>query len=262
MTESVANELELTDILPNLLNQELFSEVNMEEMNEEERKLSKKIGMETKLDKGNIYQWLEDEIFEGKLYFDGFNNFLYYNDDEFYEKLASYYKQDNLFGIDLILLKKQIDIFEKIDQSLDYFWNIAYNVLPKEISGDELSGDEWYFLKNIRKKYSKIYKYKSKVDTMTLYYNLNKLSNISDLKLNIDEHYYRELIDSIKNKIRKLLDKEKDLLKIKNGKLDYFIENTVVNLLKENKTVEEIAELTNYPEVLIEREKENLEMEE
>ena len=47
-------------------------------------------------------------------------------------------------------------------------------------------------------------------------------------------------------------------MKIKNGKLDYFIENTVVNLLKENKTVEEIAELTDYPEVLIEIEKDKL----
>ncbi|TDP85633.1 hypothetical protein C7957_1402 [Halanaerobium saccharolyticum] len=258
MTEAVTNELELTDILPSLLNRELFTERKIEEMNEKEKNLINKIEMEVKLDKGNFYQLLEGNIFEGKIYFDDFNNFLYGNNDEFYEKLAGYYKQDNLLGIDLILLKRQIDIFEKIDQSLDYFWNIAYNVLPKEISGDKLSGDEWYFLKNIRKKYSKIYKYKSKVDTITLYYNLRKLSSIDGLKINVDDYYYRELIDSIKNKIRNLLDNEKDLLKIKNGKLDYFIENTVVNLLKENKTVEEIAELTDYPEVLIEIEKDKL----
>jgi len=99
MTEAVVNELELVDILPKLLNKDLFSERKMEEMNKEERTIFKKIDMEAKLDEFNIHEWLEDVIFDGEIYFDDFNNFIYYNDDDFYKQIVNYYEQDNLFGI-------------------------------------------------------------------------------------------------------------------------------------------------------------------
>jgi hypothetical protein len=263
MTEAVVNELELVDILPKLLNRDLFSERKMKEMNEEERTIFKKIDMEAKLDEFNIHEWLEDMIFDGDIYFDDFNNFIYYNDDDFYEQIVDYYEKDNLFGIDLILLKRKIDIFEKIDQSLDYFWNIVVNILEDPLSESQFSpeGDEWYFLKDISKNYNKIKKYRAKIKTTMLNNNVSKLNRLyykNNMESSIENDYIRKLINKVERKIQMLLDHEEILREIKNEKMNVIIEDTVINLLKENKTVEEIAEITNFPEVLIESEKERL----
>lgn len=268
MTEAIVNELELIDILPKLLNRDLFSERKIEEMNKEEESLIKKLGMESNIkEKLNFFDFLKDNIFEGDIYFDDFNNFIYFNNDEFYKQIVNYYERNNLFGIDLILLKRQIDIFERIDQSLDYFWNIAFNILEDPFSESQFSseGDEWFFLKELSENYSKIKKYKAKIETTMLNDNLGKLNRLyykNNIESRIEDDNINKLINGLERKMQMLLDNEKHLLEIKNMKMDEVAESTVTNLLKENKTVEEIAEITNYPKVLIEREKENLEMEE